>query len=402
MKKESKNRIPEGLAPQCEFKASEKVMRNVMDAAWKEVAGTASAGTCRHGRKPLRKRLYVYIASAAAAVVAVALIGYSLLNVPAVAIAAGKVLLAATENREEGVVRYEIAVRVSAEESSFASVDPCEDFVKHEMTVDLSSGRWIVEKPVRTAVFDGQYTWSWEYGGKYLLRWDGELPGVIEAFVLLTDPYALLLREKEQVEENPLVSCDMEADGDTITLTVKVPAMVGKRDYMHNTSFVDTDTRRVYKFEKSSGKLVYLRVEGKYGRNYVAIAELNSIEYGTDPATVDFNHPEELILRDMMNPGSPTFVGISPEEAAVRMLKALEVQDGKVLDEACPYGFSQNILDLYSGSVLLKQKKHRKSLGYAGVFVPCKVRLNDGKETWIRLAIRNDNPMQAWIFDGGL
>lgn len=402
MKKESKNRIPEELTPRCEFKASEKVMRNVMAAARKEVAGTSFAGKDERGRNFLHRRMYVYFASAAAAVVVVALIGYSLLNVPAVAIAAGKVFLAAIESREEGVVRYEIAVKVRAKESSFAAVDHRDDFVKHKMTVDLSSGRWIVEKPIRTAVFDGQYTWSWEYGGKYLLRWDGEQPGVIEAFALLTDPYALLAREKKQVEENPFVSCDMETSGDTITLTVKVPAMVGRRDYMRNTSFVDTDTRRVYKFEKSSGKLVYLRVEGKYDRKYIDIAELSSIEYGIDPSRVDFTCPEGLVMRDMMNPGGPTFMGISPEEAAVRMLKALAVQDGKVLDEACPYGFSQNILDLYSGSVLLKQKKHRKSLGYAGVLVPCKVRLNDGRVIWLRLAIRNDNPMQAWIFDGGL
>lgn len=36
------------------------------------------------------------------------------------------------------------------------------------------------------------------------------------------------------------------------------------------------------------------------------------------------------------------------------------MQDGTVLDAICPYGFSQSILDLYSGSVLLKQKKHRR------------------------------------------
>ena len=39
---------------------------------------------------------------------------------------------------------------------------------------------------------------------------------------------------------------------------------------------------------------------------------------------------------------------------------------------------------------------------YAGVFVPCRVKMSDGRIEKIVLALRNDNPTGSWVADGGL
>ena len=37
-----------------------------------------------------------------------------------------------------------------------------------------------------------------------------------------------------------------------------------------------------------------------------------------------------------------------------------------------------------------------------GVFVPCRVKMSDGRIEKIVLALRNDNPTGSWVADGGL
>lgn len=39
---------------------------------------------------------------------------------------------------------------------------------------------------------------------------------------------------------------------------------------------------------------------------------------------------------------------------------------------------------------------------YPGYFVPCRLLKRSGEEVEINLALRNDNPNQVWLVDGGL
>lgn len=97
-----------------------------------------------------------------------------------------------------------------------------------------------------------------------------------------------------------------------------------------------------------------------------------------------------------------SFVGITPEEAAEKMFKALNTWDEPALKVA----FCQYDLDLlakyYKGCTLISLKPAHKSGKYAGVFVPYKIKFSNGKIKRFRIAIRNDNEWGAWIADGGI
>lgn len=56
----------------------------------------------------------------------------------------------------------------------------------------------------------------------------------------------------------------------------------------------------------------------------------------------------------------------------------------------------------YAGCRLLEIQPAFRSGQYAGVFVPCRVKMSDGRIEKIVLALRNDNPTGSWVADGGL
>ena len=55
----------------------------------------------------------------------------------------------------------------------------------------------------------------------------------------------------------------------------------------------------------------------------------------------------------------------------------------------------------YKGCTLVECDSAFKSGTYAGVFVPCKVKLANGKETKLNVAMRNNNLWNIWTLDGG-
>ncbi len=76
-----------------------------------------------------------------------------------------------------------------------------------------------------------------------------------------------------------------------------------------------------------------------------------------------------------------------------------------LLDEALHYYGTDIRKELeahYGGLAVIAIGQAVRSGQYAGVFVPCKVLLANGKTEKLMLALRNDNPEKCWLVDGGL
>ena len=76
--------------------------------------------------------------------------------------------------------------------------------------------------------------------------------------------------------------------------------------------------------------------------------------------------------------------------------------DTEILAEGLVYYPLDLMKERYAGCRLLETQPAFRSGQYAGVFVPCRVKMSDGRIEKIMLALRNDNPTGSWVADGGL
>lgn len=179
------------------------------------------------------------------------------------------------------------------------------------------SGRWRLEKAGRIALSDGEriLMWSPEINSGFIMR-PGS--GAIEDFATLLDPYTLLLREELNFAERRNASYSKQVGPETITLTVEAPAEGDfSNDYLSGTSIDESDTRREYRFDRTTGRLIGLKIEQTDGKTPVTIAELQRIVYDIPLSDTLFRAYDGIEWIDLTKPvGGVHFAAIAPEEAA--------------------------------------------------------------------------------------
>ncbi len=201
----------------------------------------------------------------------------------------------------------------------------------------------------------------------------------------------------------------LKEDG-SVRLTVTMPAQgdFSRSDYMLNSSIAESNTLREYRFDKESGRLLDLRITAILpDGSRPVLLESTAIAYDelVDRAALTAI-PENIGWIDLAAPiPGVQLVDISAEEAANRILRAMGSWDKTLLDEALHYygtDICKQLETHYGGLAVIAIGKAVRSGQYAGVFVPCKVLLANGKTEKLMLALRNDNSEKCWLVDGGL
>lgn len=392
----SENQIIDLLTPHCEFRASDSLKERILAAA-RDVAQEGGQSS----KRSFMRRGAAWFAAAAAVLLAIFVIDPAEIY----RVHAAEKLLGTAAEIFRDVPSFEIELRVRTEpQENFSYIDPKASFVEHRMTVEPSTGRWRLEKPLRTAVNDGEEVVFWNPAIK--TGWIVAGTGVLEDFAELLDPYALLLREEALVRGNKNYSCQKVVAGDVVTLTINAPADGDfANDYMRNTSIGQSDTRRAYRFDRESGRLLEMQIDAWLDKKAVTILRMTNIKYGAPVADSAFVRPEGFSWIDMREPmpaGTSQFADIAPEQAAEKMFTAMRTWDEAVLKEVLACYPLDLMKQAYGGCRLVAHKKHFRSGQYAGVFVPCEIVFADGRKSRINLALRNDNERGAWVADGGL
>ncbi len=393
----SDEKIIESLTPHCEFRASDGLKERVLAAARNEA----------EERRLAKPRLLRWRATAGFAAAAVVLLALFVLNPADIyrANAAGKLLDAAAEifgnTPSFGMT---IEVRTDPHEN-FAYIDADATFVRHSLTVEPSTGRWRLEKPNRTATSNGEdirvYNPATALG---TIHPAGSI-GVIEDFATLLDPYMMLLQEEARVRSNKNYSCQKVVTGDIITLTIEAPAEDDFTAYLRDKLIYAADTRRAYRFDRESGRLLEMQIDLWRDRKAITIVRMTDIAYDIPIVETAFATPdgiEWLDRRDTKFEGEPQFAGITPEQAVEKMFAAMHTWDESALKEVLAQYHIGALRPRYEGCRLIAHKKHFRSKIYRGVFVPCRVLLADGSKEDIVVAIRNDNEQGTWQADGGI
>lgn len=357
-------------------------------------------------RRPRRRLVSLLsgVVSAAAVVIVVLTFG---LNTPARA-ARNRLTQAIASMEGLRSIRIELRIRTS-EQENFDYIDPHREFIPHTLEAIYSPRLlWRVEKPGRKALYDGEHTYLW---------FDSLNDGLIQPYApdaigmlnLLIDPSQLLELERQLTRAHTGARYELRREAEVLYLTVISPAQgdFSQSDHERNTSIIESNTRREYRFDALNGRLLGARVTFLAEEGERALLEIDRITYDAplDTATLTVL-PEGINWTDQTrNTPSPRLTGIDAKEAARLILAAFATWDNEILDEALrSYGAHARKLlqSRYAGATVERLSEPVRSGKYPGWFIPCTLRMGDGSRERIRLALRNDNSAGSWVVDGGL
>lgn len=357
-------------------------------------------------RRPRRRLVGLLsgVVSAAAVVIVVLTFG---LNTPARA-ARNRLTQAIASMEGLRSIRIELRIRTS-EQENFDYIDPHREFIPHTLEAIYSPRLlWRVEKPGRKALYDGEHTYLW---------FDSLNDGLIQPYApdaigmlnLLIDPSQLLELERQLTRAHTGARYELRREAEVLYLTVISPAQgdFSQSDHERNTSIIESNTRREYRFDALNGRLLGARVTLLAEEGERALLEIDRITYDAplDTATLTVL-PEGINWTDQTrNTPSPRLTGIDAKEAARLILAAFATWNNEILDEALrSYGAHARELlqSRYAGATVERLSEPVRSGKYPGWFIPCTLRMGDGSRERIRLALRNDNSAGSWVVDGGL
>ena len=367
----------------------------------------AAPGQPRH-RRPARRIIRLLSGAMAAAVLVIAALTLGL-NTPA---RAARNNFAQAVVAMEGVrsIRIELRIRTD-EDEHFDYTNPLDEPVPHTLeAIYTPQLLWRIEKPGRKALYDGRHTYLW-----FDALAEGEIlpysPGVAGMLYLLIDPGQLLSFEEQLTRSHDGSRYTLHREGDTLRLTVHSPAQgdFSQSGYMRNASVAESDTRREYRFDAASGRLLggsitFLSADGRER----TLLEIDRIEYDAPLDAAELTAlPEGITWRDQTQTEATAsrLAGIDATEAARLILDAFATWDSAILDEALSeYGARARVLlrSRYAGATVVECSAPVRSGTYPGLFVPCRLRMADGTTEKLHLALRNDNAQRRWVVDGGL
>jgi len=293
------------------------------------------------------------------------------------------------------------------------------DFVPIEMwkrTDENGLAQWLVEKPRRVLLMDGQTTIMF-IRPNYGVKIEKPLPlGCFDSWSgRLLNVHDLLDCELQQAKNNPdreVCLRHQEDEGrDLIVLEVDVTTDLAEDDYLRNKFITDSNHLKVYQFDAKTKLLEGLQVYVHSGDEDILIFEVTDIEYNIDiddsVFTLDF--PKDMIWhRDPeILPDNERYEKMTPKEATEMFFKACAEENW---DEVLKFWTASQIderLKTYLGGLeIISLGEPFQSKGYAsrglGWFVPYEIRLKDGTVKKHNLAIRKDNPANRFVVDGGI
>ena len=399
----SDEQIIQMLTPKVEVKPSPDMRERILKAAEQAAA--------QPKRQKSRMGYWLGAISSAAAVIAVAIT--LTLNSPVYAARKyfSGAIMAASDVK---TMVMKLSVRTKPDEP-IDYLNPSLDFIP--ATVKVIYGEpmlWSMEKKDgRNVLCNGDgYVYEWIGGKDGRVGWKKSANGVINGdLAAFLDPRLLLEAERRTAERNKGTKYQVIDNGELVVVMAMTTAQgdFSESEYTLNTSLAEASTIRVYSFAKSTGELVQMRIDIVVDDKPITVIESESIAYN-EPLTAsnlsDKNLSQiEFQSNDIVNAEDSPLVGITADEAAKIILKAMSEWDTEILNTAMHY-FKGDVMkiveDRYRGLEVKSIEKAVKSGLYPGRFVKCKVVLPNGKKETLTLALRNDNKAKVWLVDGGL
>lgn len=301
------------------------------------------------------------------------------------------------------IVKFKIRSRPT---ENFAYINAKDHFVDGLFeTSFVAPYQWKIEKSCgRCAIFNGEkiYLWNNNMLPGYMLGSDTQY-GVLEGFSKLLELRQMLNNELLALSNGQFNATITRSD-ELVTLVIEAKAAGDfTNDYALNSSVTESNSRRTYTFNKSTKLLTSFIIDILHEGSYVTVLKSEEIAYDQ---SIDWDTQmlkPDIEWRDMAAPiTSSTLSGITARQAVALMLQALETSNIEPVKDAFRAYDTKLLKDELFGLKIIVIGEPFTSGEYPGKFVPCRVKLANGKIIEPILAVRDDNKNNVWILDGGI
>lgn len=273
--------------------------------------------------------------------------------------------------------------------------------------------KWRVEKPGRVAVMDGQSTLLYIRTANTGMKVPQPSPSAfdtewLQRIAKLSDTLTNELNSALAKGWKLSLKEERGADGrGKAIVTVEAKTGLPENDYLKNTFFDASDTRRVYRFDTETELLegVQLYLATKSGE--VLIFELEQIEYNQPipgtvfqlelPANVNWYQTEMKTL-----PDNEKYASMTAEQAARAYFEALARKDWTEAEKFRRDSVSDLVKQMVDGLEVISIGTAFTSQAYDpnGRFVPYELKLK-GRTLKHNVALKKDQKTGRWFVDGG-
>ena len=287
------------------------------------------------------------------------------------------------------------------------------DFVTNEMWKQFDGtpqGKWRIEKPGRVVVMDGTSSLllirpNHAAKGGINTGFVGWLKPLLDVDKVLDSEIKLAQKQGSELvlthqkgldgRDKLLVSVEASAQGDFTN------------DWLKNKSISASDNLRIYTFDAETKLLETLEVYVHTAGEDVLVLQITDIEYNLDidPALFSLELPVDVIWYGQPKElaDNEKYEQMGPKEAAQAFFEACADENwDEVLKFWPASAVDQKLKDYLGGIEIVSIGEPFKSGNYGGWFVPYEIKFKNGATKKMNLAVRNDNPAQRYVVDGGI
>lgn len=292
---------------------------------------------------------------------------------------------------------------------NFEFIDPTMDWVPMEIWSEAGPpARWRVEKPGRVAAMDGT-------SSMLVIKPDTVSRGnaranYLEWMRILLDTDQLMEKELELARSgNSSASLAEENTAGARQLVLSVafhPRRWFSTDWVMDRSVSSSDHTRIYRFDPVTRRLEGMQMVMHTRGVDVPVFEITEVRYDEvfDAGLFALAAPENAFA--FVDPEEMPVAGPlpqSPKEAAVMLFDALSREDWEAARMVYPAtGFNESFKRMFGGLQVISIGEPFRSSFYPGWYVPYEIRLRSGQVRKMNLALKNDNHVGRWVWDGGL
>jgi outer membrane lipoprotein-sorting protein len=302
----------------------------------------------------------------------------------------------------------------TAPQDNFGYINPDAGFYTIELWKQFEPDlKWRAEKPARVAVMDGQSTVMFIKTANLAVKVPAPSKSAFDTDWLhkianLSNTITNELNNAIAKGWKLNLTEERGADGRAKAIvTVEAKSGLPDNDYLKNTFFDTSDTRRVYRFDAQTGLLeaVQIYLTGQSGE--VLIFELQQIDYNQpiDPAMFRLDLPADVnwYQTEMQKlPDNEKYAAMTAEQAARAYFEALARQDWTEAEKFRRDKVNEKTKQLVGSLELVSIGKAFASAGYDpdGRFVPYEIKLG-GQTLKHNVALKKDKKTGRWFVDGG-
>ncbi len=273
-----------------------------------------------------------------------------------------------------------------------------------------SNSPWRVEKPGRVVVMDGQQSTLW-IRPKSAAR-GGRNSGFVVFLKRILDVHlvideAVMLSQRKGSQSKVFEETD-KSGKKRLVVVVDVPALgdFSQNAYLKNTSIVESDTQRIFRFDAKTLFLEELEIYVKTKNEKTLVFAIESVHCNKaiESAMFNLNLPSDVAWSKAAEamPGTK-YQTMGPREVARAIFTASANEDWNEFLKFYPRdSLSDGLKKKMARVKLLSLGEPFQSGLYSGWFVPYEIELSSGHVIKHNLAVRNDNKAKRYIFDGGL